>query len=266
MITMYLYNKNNLDEIIEQPAISPEDYKERIREYFPPFDSDIYVISDKKYSNPVVDIVTNELREMNKKELYDIGKYVLSANEIIENGEIKEVILKEFEYIEDNVVKFNRQGKIEKIKKELYDLRISKEQEAFEFEIKGEKYLQYNRTIDQSNITKVLFSMILNFAFGIMKKFLTGQIIEWRKVFTDLLSVKFPSWKFYTVDGSEKYADVSITDFIEMSKEMQKRTTISMQSETVLAHSLLNKTDEELKLFNASKEYEKFFEEAILEE
>ena len=45
---------------------------------------------------------------MTKEELFKKGKYTLANNELIENGRIKTVNLSEFEYIEDNQIKYRK--------------------------------------------------------------------------------------------------------------------------------------------------------------
>ena len=129
--------------------------------------------------------------------------------------------------------------------------------------MEGTKYLQGNRTIDQSNITKILFSLVLSFILGLMGKIAKGQKPDFTQVMTDLMATEYNNWKFYTEDGSEKYVNVSVQKFIEMSEIMRKHTTASMVAETTLSHSLLNKSIEELKKFNAEAEYNKLFENEI---
>ena len=80
---------------------------------------------------------------------------------------------------------------------------------------------------------------------------------------TDFMSTEYENWKFYTEDNSEKYVNVSVQKFIEMSEIMRKHTTASMVTETTLSHSLENKTVEELKKFKAEEEYNKLFESEI---
>ena len=195
--------------------------------------------------------------------MYKAGKYILADNELVENNRIKTVELSEFEYIEDNQIKYRKEGKIEKLKQELYELRLEREKKPFEFEVKGTKYLQHNRTIDQSNITKILFSLVLKFILGLMGKIAKGQKLDFTQVMGDLMNSEYSNWKFYTEDGSEKYVNVSVQKFIEMSEIMRKHTTVSMVAETTLSHSLESKTIEELKTFNSETEYNKLFESEI---
>ena len=257
-MNVVIYDKKSL-EIIARPIITNlEDFKINPNLFYPDWDSENQIWTELEYQNPVLD--NEKLRESTKEELYKAGKYTLAENELIENGKIKTVELSEFEYIENNQIKYRKEEKVEKLKQELYELRIEREKKPFEFEVKGTKYLQHNRTIDQSNITKILFSLVLRFILGLMGKISKGQKLDFAQVMTDLMATEYSNWKFYTEDGSEKYVNVSVQKFIEMSEIMRKHTTTSMVVETTLSHSLENKTVEELKKINAEAEYNKLFE------
>ena len=260
-MNVVIYDKKSL-EIIARPIItSLEDFKINPNLFYPDWDSEKHIWDEKEYENPALD--NGKLREATKEELYRAGKYTLAENELLENGKIKTAELSEYEYIENNEIKYRKEEKIEKLRQELYELRIEREKKPFEFEVKGTKYLQHNRTIDQSNITKILFSLVLRFILGLMGKISKGQKLDFAQVMTDLMSTEYSNWKFYTEDGSEKYVNVPVQKFIEMSEIMRKHTTASMVAETTLSHSLENKTVEELKKFNAETEYNKLFESEI---
>ena len=260
-MNVVIYDKKSL-EIIARPIITNlEEFKINPNLFYPDWDSEKHIWSKTEYQNPVFE--NGSLRESTKEELYKAGKYTLAENELIENGKIKTVELSEFEYIENNEIKYRKEEKIEKLKQELYELRIGREQKPFEFEVKGTKYLQGNRTIDQSNITKILFSLVLSFILGLMGKIAKGQKPDFTQVMTDLMTTEYSNWKFYTENGTEKYVNVSVQKFIEMSEIMRKHTTASMVAETALSHRLENKTVEELKKFNAETEYNKLFESEI---
>ena len=260
-MNVVIYDKKSL-RIIARPIITNlEEFKSSPNLFYPDWDSEKHIWSELEYQNPVLD--NGNLREATKEELYRAGKYTLAENELLENGKIKTAELSEYEYIEDNQIKYRKEEKVEKLKQELYELRIEREKKPFEFEVKGTKYLQHNRTIDQSNITKILFSLVLRFILGLMGKISKGQKLDFAQVMTDLMSTEYSNWKFYTEDGSEKYVNVSVQKFIEMSEIMRKHTTASMVAETTLSHSLENKTVEELKTFNAEVEYNKLFESEI---
>ena len=147
------------------------------------------------------------------------------------NGKI--VKLKECEAIKDGKIVFNREKRIEQIKKELYELRLEYDIAPFEFEVGGVKYLQNNRSIDQSNLTRIVVMC------QAMKK------------------TEFENWKFYTKDGSEKYVNLTLQDMMKMANIMQAHTTKAMATETLLSHNLANLTDKELKEYVVRDKYEK---------
>lgn len=147
----------------------------------------------------------------------------------------KIVKLKECETIKDGKIVFDREKRIELIKKELYELRLEYDVAPFEFEVNGVKYLQNNRSIDQSNLTRIVVMC------QAMKK------------------TEFENWKFYTKDGSEKYVNLTLQDMMKMANIMQTHTTKAMTTETLLSHNLENLTDKELKEYDAKDRYEKAY-------
>ena len=149
------------------------------------------------------------------------------------NGKVVE--LQNYETIKNGEIVFNRDKRIEEIKKELYDLRVEHDIAPFEFEIDGVTYLQNNRSIDQSNLTRIVVMC------------------------QALKKTTFENWKFYTKENSEKYVNLTIQDMMKMANIMQEQTTKSMAAETFLTHRLENLTDEELKKYNAKEEYEKAY-------
>ena len=149
------------------------------------------------------------------------------------NGKVVE--LQNYETIKNGEIVFNRDKRIEEIKKELYDLRVERDIAPFEFEIDGVTYLQNNRSIDQSNLTRIVVMC------------------------QALKKTTFENWKFYTKENSEKYVNLTIQDMMKMANIMQEQTTRSMAAETLLTHNLKNLTDEELKKYNAKEEYEKAY-------
>lgn len=261
MTVVYIYLIATMECIAHPVTTGIDKFKENPNLFYPDWNAEKHIWSETEYQNPVFE--NGNLREATKEELHKAGKYTLAENELIENGKIKTVELSEFEYIENNQIRYRKEEKIGKLKQELYELRIEREKKPFEFEVKGTKYLQGNRTIDQSNITKILFSLVLSFILGLMGKIAKGQKLDFSQVMTDLMATEYSNWKFYTEDGSEKYVNVSVQKFIEMSEIMRKHTTASMVAETRLSHSLENKTVEELKTFDAESEYNKLFDSEI---
>ena len=147
----------------------------------------------------------------------------------------KVVELQNYETIKNGKIVFDRDKRIEEIKKELYDLRVERDIAPFEFEIDGVTYLQNNRSIDQSNLTRIVVMC------------------------QALKKTTFENWKFYTKEDSEKYVNLTIQDMMKMANIMQEQTTKSMGAETLLTHNLENLTDEELEKYNAKEEYEKAY-------
>ena len=232
-MNIVVYDKKSL-RIIARPVITNlEDFKINPNLFYPDWDSEKHIWNESEYQNPVLD--NGKLRESTKEELYKAGKYTLAENELIENGKIKVVQLSEFEYIENNIIKLNREKRIDEIKKELYELRLEYDVAPFEFEVGGVKYLQNNRSIDQSNLTRIVVMC------QAMKK------------------TEFENWKFYTKDGSEKYVNLTLQDMMKMANIMQEHTTKAMATETLLTHNLENLTDDELKEYDAKDRYEKAY-------
>ena len=232
-MNVVIYDKKSL-EIIARPIITNlEEFKSSPNLFYPNWDSEKHIWSELEYQNPVLD--NGNLREATKEELYKAGKYTLDENELIENGKIKTVELSEFEYIENNIIKLNREKRIDEIKKELYELRLEYDMAPFEFEVGGVKYLQNNRSIDQSNLTRIVVMC------QAMKK------------------TEFENWKFYTKNGSEKYVNLTLQDMMKMANIMQEHTTKAMATETLLTHNLENLTDEKLKEYNSKDRYEKAY-------
>ena len=232
-MNVVIYDKKSLG-IIARPVITNlEDFKINPNLFYPDWDAEKHIWSELELEYPVLD--NGNLREATKEELYKAGKYTLAENELLENGKIKTVELSEYEYIENNVIKLNREKRIDEIKKELYELRLEYDMAPFEFEVGGVKYLQNNRSIDQSNLTRIVVMC------QAMKK------------------TEFENWKFYTKDGSEKYVNLTLQDMMKMANIMQEHTTKAMATETLLSHNLENLTDEELKEYNAKDRYEKAY-------
>jgi len=228
-----IYDKNNLQVIARPVATSFEDFKNNPILFYPDWDSIRHVCSDTEFQNPI--IAAGNIREMTKEELYNAGKYTLANNEIFADGKIKTVVLSECEYVENNVIKLNREKRIEHIKKELYELRLAYDVAPFEFDVGGVKYLQNNRSIDQSNLTRIVVMC------QAMKK------------------TEFENWKFYTKDNSEKYVNLTLQDMMKMANIMQLHTTKAMTTETLLSHNLENLTDKELKEYDVKDRYEKAY-------
>lgn len=147
------------------------------------------------------------------------------------NGKI--VKLKECETIKDGKIVFNRDFKIEQIKKELSELKTEHSEKEF---IYKEKYLQRNRELDKNNLNNIVTMMIAT------KK------------------ATFDGWKFKNKERTDEYVTLTMQDVLELSKIMTEQTTKAMHTETVLRENLVNLSDEDLKNYNASEEFKKLWE------
>lgn len=144
----------------------------------------------------------------------------------------KIVKLKECETIKDGKIVFNRDFKIEQIKRELSELKTEHSEKEFVYK---EKYLQRNRELDKNNLNNIVTMMIAN------KK------------------ATFDGWKFKNKDRTDEYVTLTMQDVLELSKIMTEQTTKAMHTETVLRESLPNLSDEELKNYKAAEEFEKLW-------
>ena len=113
---IHIYDKKTLELIAKPVTTSYEDFKENPNLFYPDWNEETMKYSPVLLQNPKFD--NGKLREMTKDELYKNGKYQLASNEIVEAGKIKEVELSEFEFIENNEIKYRRDEKIESVKKE----------------------------------------------------------------------------------------------------------------------------------------------------
>ena len=146
----------------------------------------------------------------------------------------KIVKLKECETIKDGKIVFNKDFKLEQIKKELSELKV--EYSEKEFLYKG-KYLQKNREKgDRDNLTGIVVLLMA-----------TGQ-------------KEYDGWKVLDKDTREHvYLKLSLNDLKVMALHMQEQVTKALKTESILITKLETLSDEELKLFNTKKEFEKIW-------
>ena len=134
-----------------------------------------------------------------------------------------------FEELNGTVVSTNIELLKQSILSELSELKTEFATKAFIF---NEKYLQKNRDVDKANLTSIV--VMLN---------TTKQTV-------------FKNWKFKDLNGSDVYADLSIVDMLTMANIMQTQTTNTLIAESKLIKKLETLTVEELKVFDARKEFE----------
>lgn len=147
----------------------------------------------------------------------------------------KIVKLKECETIKDGKIVFNKDFKLEQIKKELSELKVEYSEKEFLF--KG-KYLQKNREKgDRDSLTSLILLLTI-----------TGR-------------KETSEWKLIDKDTREHvYPTLTLDDFKLMAFHMQSQLSKALKTESEIIARLKTLSDEELKLFNAREEFEKLWE------
>lgn len=163
----------------------------------------------------VIEEIESEDIEINPSQYFVEGKLVeLQPYEVIKNGKIV----------------FDKEFRIEEIKKELQDLKIKYSEKEFIFK---EKYKQKNRELDKNNLGNIT-SMLLAAKQG-----------------------HFNNWKFKDLDDNDVYVDLTIQDMLLIAKMMQEQTSKAMMTETALKVKIETLDDGKLKDFDSEKEFEK---------
>ena len=158
-------------------------------------------------------------------ESEDIG---INPSQYFVEGKLIE--LKLYETIKDGKIVFNKDFRIDEIKKELQDLKIKYSEKEFIFK---EKYKQKNRELDKNNLGNIT-SMLLAAKQG-----------------------HFNNWKFKDLDDNDVYVDLTIQDMLLIAKMMQEQTSKAMMTETALKTKIETLDDGKLKDFDSEKEFEK---------
>lgn len=148
------------------------------------------------------------------------------------NGKI--VKLKECETIKDGKIVFNKDFKLEQIKKDLSELKV--EYSESEFLFKG-KYWQRNREKgDRDSLTSLILLLTI-----------TGR-------------KETSEWKLIDKDTREHvYPTLTLDDFKLMAFHMQSQLSKAIKTESEIIARLETLSDEELKNFNAKEEFEKLW-------
>lgn len=201
-------------------------------------DKDILAIYDKvyiidefieypKFENGNIKSMSDNEISQTKYKKYLNKEYELQSNEVIDNDMIISVELKEFEYIENGVLKFNTEAKKEHLinKTKTYE-EVEKERD---FEYKG--YLQPNRELeDQTSLLKILSFM---------------QITK---------QTHFDKWKMKDKEGHEHYITLSLQEMMELGQIMQTQTTKAMIKWSTIREKIKSMNDEEVKEYELPKE------------
>ena len=201
-------------------------------------DKDILAVYNKAYiTNEFIEypkLENGDIKSMSDNEISQIKykkyinkEYELQSNEVIDNDMIISVELKEFEYIENGVLKFNADAKKEYLinKTKTYE-EVEKERD---FEYKG--YLQPNRELeDQTSLLKILSFMQL-----------TKQ-------------THFDKWKMKDKEGHEHYITLSLQEMMELGQIMQTQTTKAMIKWSTIREKIKAMNDGEVKVYELPKE------------
>ena len=137
--------------------------------------------------------------------------------------------LGKFEELKGDMIITNIELLKQSILSELSELKTEFATKAFIF---NEKYLQKNRDVDKANLTSIV--VMLN----------------------AIKRTVFKNWKFKDLNGDDVYADLSIVDMLAMATIMQTQTTNALIAESTLIKKLETLSVEELKVFDARKEFE----------
>ena len=81
---IYIYDKNTLELIAQPMTLGVEKFKEEPNLFFPDWNSETMVFSTSYLVNPVLDVETDELREMNEYEQIVAEKLFLADGEYLD--------------------------------------------------------------------------------------------------------------------------------------------------------------------------------------
>ena len=142
---------------------------------------------------------------------------------------LETIALGQFETLKGTSIETDILALKKSIISELAELKYEYAEKEFIFQ---EKYLQKNRDVDKSNLTSVV--VMLN---------ATKQ-------------TEFKNWKFKDLNNVDVYVNITIADMLNMANTMQNQTTKALITESTLIAKLETLTVEELKTFDAYKEFE----------
>ena len=216
-----IFDKDNKDWYEELEKFKPDTLKVM-------YNKDTYLVlsTNKDVSMIAPTMVGDVVEEMEYKEIEN------TFDSYFVNGKI--VKLKECETIKDGNIVFNKDFKLEQIKKELSELKV--EYSESEFLFKG-KYLQKNREKgDRDSLTSLILLLTI-----------TGR-------------KETSEWKLIDKDTREHvYPTLTLDDFKLMAFHMQSQLSKALKTESEIISNLKTLSDEELKNFNAREEFEKLW-------
>ena len=147
----------------------------------------------------------------------------------LKTKKLETIKLGEFETLNGTSIETDISALKKSIVSELAKLKIEYAQKKFLFQ---EKYWQKNRDVDKANLTSIV--VMLN---------ATKQ-------------TEFKNWKFKDLNNIDVYVNITIADMLNMANTMQSQTTKALITESTLIAKLETLSVEELKTFDAYKEFE----------
>lgn len=179
---------------------------------------------EKEKEGTFVDISVEDWQALLNKQ--SLGETIFYNSK---SKKLDTLTLGRFEELNGTVVSTNIELLKQSILSELSELKIEFVQKEFVFK---DIYLQKNRDVDKANLTSIV--VMLN----------------------TIKQTVFKNWKFKDLNGSDVYADLSIVDMLTMANIMQTQTTNTLIAESKLIKKLETLSVEELKVFDARKEFE----------
>ena len=142
----------------------------------------------------------------------------------------KLVELQHYEIIKDGEIAFNKDLRIDEIKRALSELKTQYSEKEFVFK---DEYIQKNRELDKNNLNSIATMLMFS-----------GKD-------------KFEGWKFQDKQGNDVYVTLMKQDIVALSDIMTAQTTKAMHTESKILKELDGLSDDELKEFNVKRAFEK---------
>ena len=142
---------------------------------------------------------------------------------------LETIALGQFETLKGTSIETDILALKKSIISELAKLKYKYAEKEFIFQ---EKYWQKNRDVDKANLTSIVVML------------------------TATKQTTFPNWKFKDLDGVDVYVHLTTSDMMSLANIMQTQTTKALITESTLIKKIEALSVEELKTFDAYKEFE----------
>lgn len=178
-----------------------------------------YIEYPKLEDNNIISM-NNEEIQTEKYRRYNLGKYTLTSNEIIENEKIKEIVLKEFEYIENGILKFDFEAKRKSLLEELEE----------------EETKEYN--------APVMYK-------GLYHNAKKDDVFTLSVVKTEMLAVgqtKRDAWIFFNENGERVIRAITVEEMSEIIALIETQKNNTLMKYGMLKIQISNMSEEELRM------------------